>query len=147
MTRDNRCCDAASSALWRPVIAVAVNRRVGLEIGCGAHRQRRFGARASGGIVPNPMFDRIRASVPSPDKPFLTGSSGQLSYGGLLDRSAAFAGALQGLGVGPGDRVAVQTEKVVDAIALYLACLRCGAVLLPLNPAYTLTELQYFCED
>ena len=84
----------------------------------------------------NHMFDRIRAHVPSLDKTFLTDKDRQLSYGELLQRSAKYAGALQALGVAPGDRVAVQIEKCVDQIALYLACLRTGAVLMPLNPAH-----------
>jgi malonyl-CoA/methylmalonyl-CoA synthetase len=93
------------------------------------------------------MFDRVRAGIPSLDKTFLFSRDKQLSYGEILDQSAKFAGALQSLAVSPGDRVAVQIEKTVDAIALYLACLRSGAVLLPLNPAYTLAEMAYFCGD
>jgi malonyl-CoA/methylmalonyl-CoA synthetase len=93
------------------------------------------------------MFDRIRSAAPSLEKTFLFSRDGQLTYGELFGLSAKYAGALQGLGVLPGDRVAVQIEKSVDAIALYLACLRTGAVLLPLNPAYTLTETHYFCGD
>ena len=50
-------------------------------------------------------------------------------------------------GVKPGDRVAVQVEKSAEAIVLYLACLRAGAVYLPLNTAYTLAELEYFIGD
>ena len=50
-------------------------------------------------------------------------------------------------GVKPGDRVAVQVEKTPEAVALYLACLRAGAVYLPLNTAYTIAELDYFVGD
>jgi len=41
----------------------------------------------------------------------------------------------------PSDRVAVQVEKSVANIVLYLATVRAGAVFLPLNTAYTPTEL------
>src|SRR6202044_1049411 len=51
------------------------------------------------------------------------------------------------LGVKPGDRVAAQIEKSTDMIVVTLACLRAGAVLLPLNTAYTLAELEYFLGD
>ncbi len=54
---------------------------------------------------------------------------------------------LDALGVRPGDRVAVQVEKSPEALMLYLACLRTGAVYLPLNTAYTLAELDYFIGD
>ena len=47
----------------------------------------------------------------------------------------------------PGDRVAVQVEKSWQNLALYLACLRAGAVYLPLNTAYPLAELEYFLGD
>lgn len=39
-----------------------------------------------------------------------------------------------------GDRVLSRVEKSVDSLVLYLATLRLGAVYVPLNPAYTLTE-------
>ena len=57
------------------------------------------------------------------------------------------AGALQALDVGIGDRVIVQVDKSPDAIALYLACLRAGAVLVPLNTAYTPSEVEYLVDD
>ena len=93
------------------------------------------------------MFDRICAGIQALDTAFLFSGEKQLTYGQLFEQSARYAGALQALGVTPGERVAVQIEKCVDAIALYLACLRTGAVLLPLNPAYTLAEMEYFCGD
>ena len=70
-----------------------------------------------------------------------------LTYGELFVRSARAAHALVGLGVRPGDRVAAQIEKSTDAILAALACLRAGAVLVPLNTAYTLVELEYFLSD
>jgi len=65
----------------------------------------------------------------------------------LDERSARMAGALRELGVDTGDRVAVQIDKSVDAVTLYLACLRSGAVFLPLNTAYTETEVEFFVGD
>src|SRR4029079_4056133 len=50
-------------------------------------------------------------------------------------------------GVKPGDRVAVQTEKRPAGLLLYLACLRAGAVFLPLNTGYTPAEIAYFVQD
>ena len=41
-------------------------------------------------------------------------------------------------------RVAVQTEKSVEALMLYLAVLRAGYVYLPLNTAYQAAEIEYF---
>ena len=61
--------------------------------------------------------------------------------------SARHAHVLCGCGVAPGDRVAMQVEKSPRALILYLACLRAGAVCLPLNPAYRERELDYLLGD
>src|SRR5690606_32848332 len=45
------------------------------------------------------------------------------------------------------DRVAVQTEKSVRALALYLATVKAGGIFLPLNTAYTPAEIEYFLTD
>ena len=94
------------------------------------------------------LFDLIAARAPHPDKLALeTRDTTALTYGGLFKRSARAANALVALGVKPGDRVAAQIEKSTDVIVVALACLRAGAVLLPLNTAYTLAELEYFLSD
>ncbi|MEX1035803.1 MAG: malonyl-CoA synthase [Sneathiella sp.] len=69
------------------------------------------------------------------------------SFGDLRNKSAQIANLLVSLGAGPGDRVAVQTGKSVEAVMLYLACLRAGLVYLPLNTAYKAAEIEYFLGD
>jgi malonyl-CoA/methylmalonyl-CoA synthetase len=76
-----------------------------------------------------------------------TVAGGRLTYGELDQRCARLAARLARLGVGRGDRVAAQIEKSVANVLLYLACLRQGAVYLPLNTAYTRAELDYFFGD
>jgi malonyl-CoA/methylmalonyl-CoA synthetase len=71
----------------------------------------------------------------------------RITYSDLIAFSGRLANLLAARGVKPGDRVAVQVEKSVPNLALYLAALRAGAVYLPLNPAYTLNELGYFITD
>lgn len=94
------------------------------------------------------LFELIAARAPHPHKLALeTRDATALTYAELFKRSAQAANALVALGVRPGDRVAVQLEKSVDVIVVTLACLRAGAVLLPLNTAYTLAELEYFLGD
>ncbi len=62
-----------------------------------------------------------------------------------LDRGTAMlANLLASLDLPEGSRVAVQTEKSVEALMLYLAVLRAGLVYLPLNPAYRQAEIAYF---
>src|SRR5213080_18033 len=94
------------------------------------------------------LFDLIRSHVPSPDKTLLELADGRrLNYGEALAWSGRVANILVLRGVEPGDRVAVQVEKSPEALILYLAVLRAGAVYLPLNTAYTLAELEYFISD
>lgn len=71
----------------------------------------------------------------------------QVSYRDFLKTAARFANALVEQGVKPGDRVAVQVAKSLEALALYAACARAGIVFLPLNTAYTVEELSYFIEN
>jgi malonyl-CoA/methylmalonyl-CoA synthetase len=71
----------------------------------------------------------------------------RLTYAELIDEAGRLTNALARAGVQPGDRVAVQVEKSPRNLPLYLACLRSGAVFLPLNTAYTLNELDYFVGD
>jgi malonyl-CoA/methylmalonyl-CoA synthetase len=70
-----------------------------------------------------------------------------MTYAQALARSGDLAAALVKAGVRPGDRVALQAGKSPDALLVYLACLRAGAVFLPLNPAYTPAETRYFLQD
>ena len=60
---------------------------------------------------------------------------------------AQIAHVLKDAGVSPGDRVVVQGPKTADALALYGAAVQAGAVYLPLNTAYTETEVRYFIDD
>ena len=71
----------------------------------------------------------------------------RITYGDAERRSAQLAHALVAAGVGPGDRVAVQAQKSPDAVLLYLACLRGGAALLPMNTAYTADEVAHLVAD
>jgi len=94
------------------------------------------------------FFALIRRSMPSAEAVFIETADGRrLTYGDATALSGRIANGLAALGVVPGDRVAVQVEKSPEAIVLYLACLRAGAVFLPLNTAYTMAELEYFIGD
>ncbi|MEH6527100.1 MAG: malonyl-CoA synthase [Sneathiella sp.] len=69
------------------------------------------------------------------------------SFEQIVIRSAQMANFMTDLGAKPGDRVAVQVGKSVEAVILYLACLRAGLVYLPLNTAYKAAEIEYFVGD
>ena len=71
----------------------------------------------------------------------------KMSFGDFFDGVERLAAALMKLGLEPGDRVAVQVEKTIEALQLYVASVLAGGVYLPLNPAYTAAEIDYFLRD
>lgn len=94
------------------------------------------------------LFSRLFDGLDDPRRLAIETQDGaQISYGDLIARAGQMANVLVARGVKPGDRVAVQVEKSVANIVLYLATVRAGAVYLPLNTAYTLNELDYFIGD
>ena len=92
------------------------------------------------------LFDLIGTHDPA--KTLIRTPDGRkITYGEMERGTARLANLLLSLGVGPGDRVAAQVEKSPEAIQIYLACLRAGAVYLPLNTACAQGELEYFFGD
>ena len=61
--------------------------------------------------------------------------------------AARWSGALAARGVVAGDRVAVQVDKSVESVLLDVACLRLGAVYVPINTANSANEVEYFLRD
>ncbi len=69
------------------------------------------------------------------------------SWGEVGERVARLAGALQKLGVGRGDRVAILLLNSDRYVELYLAIAWAGAVVVPLNIRWSLPENQACIED
>jgi malonyl-CoA/methylmalonyl-CoA synthetase len=92
--------------------------------------------------------DWIEAAHCRPDRVFLRTAEGRnFSYSDLREQSGRIAAALLQRGVRGGDRVAVQVDKSAEAIFLYIACLRMGAVFVPINVANTPNEVEYYLRD
>src|SRR5665647_1335329 len=92
------------------------------------------------------LFAALRAAFPASLDEVAIETDNGLSYSWRdLERATAMmANLLQSLGLPAGSRVAVQVEKSVEAMMLYLATLRAGYVFLPLNTAYQSAEIEYF---
>ena len=100
----------------------------------------------------NNLFAAIRAAFPD-DQSAVAIESADSATGTTVKRytwqdideqTARIANLLASLALPLGSRVAVQTEKSVEALMLYLGVLRAGYVYLPLNTAYQAGEVEYF---
>ena len=95
----------------------------------------------------NMYLEIARVVAAEPGRTAIECGDRQISYGELDAAVARTANALLDTGVRPGDRVAVQVQKSISSLFVYLACLRAGLVYLPLNTAYQSSELDYFLRD
>jgi len=95
------------------------------------------------------LYDLLASRFPADrTKPcFLLPDGSAISYGELEDRTGRVAALLRARGVQAGDRVALQAPKSPQGVMVYLAALKIGAVFLPLNQAYTPSEVEYFLTD
>jgi malonyl-CoA/methylmalonyl-CoA synthetase len=84
-----------------------------------------------------PLAGRHAALLHLPDGAVISGAA-------FHDMIAELGAALSAVGVAKGDRVAVQAAKSPQSLAIYAACVSIGAVYLPLNPAYTPAEVDFF---
>jgi len=92
------------------------------------------------------LFAALRAQFPADlDATAVETDNGLFYTWRDLDHATArMANLLASLNLPAGARVAVQVEKSVEAMVLYLATLRAGYVFLPLNTAYQSAEIEYF---
>jgi malonyl-CoA/methylmalonyl-CoA synthetase len=92
------------------------------------------------------LFVALRDAFPADLDRIAVETDNGLSYSWRdLDRATAMmANLLDSLALPPASRIAVQVEKSVEAMVLYLATLRAGHVFLPLNTAYQSGEIEYF---
>ena len=96
----------------------------------------------------NPLFDNLFGAHTENDDPFLYLLNGQIiTYKKFLELSAKISNAFFDLGLTPGDCVAIQVQKSPEMLNIYAACAQSGLVFLPLNPSYTVDELEYFIEN
>lgn len=96
----------------------------------------------------NHLYDALFGPHRDSTRVFLkTVDGGAVTYADFLATAAGMAHAMVAMGMQPGDRVAVQIEKSPEALALYAACVQAGLIFLPLNTAYTASEVSYFVEN
>src|SRR5690606_17211523 len=78
-----------------------------------------------------------------PDRVFLLYGDRRFTYGQIEAKASALAAALHELGIGAGDRIALSLPNWPEFVISVFAAAKLGAVVVPLNPRYTVPELQY----
>ena len=96
----------------------------------------------------NPLYDQLFERHRTSQKAFLIRPDGSsVTYDAFLSLSDRFAATLTNQGLKAGDRLAVQIDKCPEFLAIFAACAKSGIIFLPLNTAYTASEIQYFVDD
>ncbi|WP_339720398.1 malonyl-CoA synthase [Marinomonas primoryensis] len=97
----------------------------------------------------NPLYDGLFAVHKGKQTTFIFDSLNNInvSYDAFLKQASQYANVITLQGLQPGDCLAAQVGKSVSTLALYAACVQAGVVYLPLNTAYTFSEIEYFVKD
>lgn len=81
-------------------------------------------------------------------RPAMVGADGdEVTWAAMDDAVSRAAGAIQAAGVSPGHRVGVMLPNSPAFAAAYWGALRAGAVVVPVNPAYTAPEASHILGD
>jgi fatty-acyl-CoA synthase len=88
-----------------------------------------------------------RCAVEQLDRPLLSCSRDTLSYGRAQLQARALAAGLHNLGIGAGDRIAIDLPNGPEFVVSALAAANLGAAIVPLNPAYSAHELQFMLRN
>ncbi|MBW3628642.1 MAG: AMP-binding protein [Gemmatimonadetes bacterium] len=79
----------------------------------------------------------------APQHPFVVLGDRRLTYGQVDAQANALAAALYELGIEAGDRIALNLPNWPEFVVSMFAAAKLGAIIVPLNPKYTASELQY----
>jgi acyl-CoA synthetase (AMP-forming)/AMP-acid ligase II len=90
----------------------------------------------------------LLAGAPDPGRPAIRATEGRapLTHAGLRRLAERTVEALNGIGIGRGDRVAIVLPNGPEMAAAFVA-IACGATTAPLNPAYKAEEFEFYLTD
>lgn len=94
------------------------------------------------------LFDALQATAAArPTHPALVHQDDTLTYAQLLAQARAAAAAMRSLGVAPGDRVAIQSDKRFELVVALLGACAAGAVFVPVNPQLKAQQVLHILRD
>jgi len=88
-----------------------------------------------------------RVAADRPGDPALVSDAATLTFADLDARADRAAAGLQGLGLAPGDRLAVMAGNTVETVVALLGAFRAGLTAVPVNPGATTPELTHVLAD
>jgi len=88
-------------------------------------------------------FDEARRRWPAREALVARHQGVRLTYAELGQRIDAFAAGLLNLGLNPGDRIGIWSPNNVEWVITQFATAKAGLILVNINPAYRLAELEY----
>jgi fatty-acyl-CoA synthase len=88
-------------------------------------------------------FDKVVARWPERDALVVVHQSLRWTYQELKEQVDAFAAGLLALGLAPGDRIGIWSPNNAEWVVAQFATARAGLILVNINPAYRLAELEY----
>src|SRR5580704_4152636 len=100
---------------------------------------------AASGMTLNQLFDLSLCQ--RGDEIGLEWQGRSFTFGENGARARRTANALRSRGFQPGDRLCVQLANGIELIDLYLACLRLGVILVPINVLYRQREVAHILHD
>ena len=83
----------------------------------------------------------------TPDKDAVICGAERLTFAQLHDSTDRLANALRTLGVGIGDRVAIQLQNTVEFVRAFLAITKAGGIAVPVNTRLAPGEIAYILAD
>ncbi|GEQ76803.1 acyl-CoA synthetase [Comamonas testosteroni] len=83
----------------------------------------------------------------SPQTALFTAGLRTVSFAEMNRQTNQLANALKSLGVGPQDRVALLSKSQIDSALLIFACMKIGAVGMPINWRFSVDEVRFVLED
>ena len=95
------------------------------------------------------LYDILKQKFPKKrnSELFIIPGEKSWTYNEIDSHSARLANLFIALGMKPGDRLIAMIEKSVFSLCIYFGCLRSGIIYVPLNTAYTNSEIEYFIKN
>jgi acyl-coenzyme A synthetase/AMP-(fatty) acid ligase len=81
-----------------------------------------------------------------PDKVFVTDATTSYTFSQLRDAAQRLAAGLERIGIGKGDRVAVQLPNWTEFAVISVALSRLGAIMVPIMPIYRQDDVRFIVE-